>query len=52
MGDSLIYGFSQLSTQSVRNINHPLCGCEVKVIQRNHLPIYNQGVQAKIRKGR
>lgn len=39
-----------LSTQSVRNINHPLCGCAVFVIQKNHLsvimrlfkPIYNE----------
>lgn len=39
-----------LSTQSVRNRNHPLCGCAVIVIQKNHLsvimrlfkPIYNE----------
>jgi hypothetical protein len=39
-----------LSTRSVRNINHPLCGCAVFVIQKNHLsviirlfkPIYNE----------
>ena len=38
-----------LSLRSVRNINHPLCGCAVFVIQKNHLsviirlfkPIYN-----------
>ena len=41
---------SQLSTRSVRNINHLLCGCATAVIQKNHLsvimrlfkPIYNE----------
>ena len=33
----------------MRNINHPLCGCAVIVIQRNHLYVYNRGVQATIK---
>ena len=37
-----------LSSRSVRNINHPLCGCAVNVIQKNHLSIYNEVVQAEI----
>jgi len=38
-GVSFVYGFSQLRTQSGRNINHPLCGCAVKVIQKVTLPL-------------
>ena len=30
---------TQLSAQRVRNINHPLCGCAVFVIQKNHLSV-------------
>ena len=33
----------------MRNINHPLCGCAVIVVQRNHLYVYNRGVQATIK---
>ena len=39
--------------ERARNINHPLCGCAVIVIQRNHLSAYNRGVQATmIKKGK
>ena len=31
-----------------RNINHPLCGCAVYVIQKNHLSINNEFVKAEI----
>lgn len=41
-----------LSSRSVRNINHPLCGCTVYVIQKNHLSIYNEVVQAEIINGK
>lgn len=36
----------------MRNINHPLCGCTVYVIQKNHLSIYNEVVQAEIINGK
>ncbi len=42
-------GYDPVEHARVRNINHPLCGCAVYVIQKNHLsvimrlfkPIYN-----------
>ena len=37
-----------LNTHSVRSINHPLCGCAVKVIPKNHLFQYNVVVQATL----
>ena len=47
---SFLWVVTLLSSRSVRNINHPLCGCAVFVIQKNHLsviirlfkPIYNE----------
>lgn len=41
---------SQQRNEQMRNINHPLCGCAVFVIQKNHLsviirlfkPVYNE----------
>lgn len=36
----------------MRNINHPLCGCTVYGIQKNHLSIYNEVVQAEIINGK
>ena len=33
----LLWVVTLLSSRSVRNINHPLCGCAVCVIQKNHL---------------
>lgn len=44
----ILWVVTLLSSQSVRNINHPLCGCAVYVIQKNHLSIYNEVVQAEI----
>lgn len=41
-----------LSTQGVRSINHPLCGCAVKVIPKNHLFQYNVVVQATLSEGK
>ena len=46
----LLWVVTLLSSRSVRNINHPLCGCAVYVIQKNHLsaimrlfkPIYSE----------
>lgn len=43
-------GHDPVEHACVRNINHPLCGCAVFVIQKNHLsaimrlfkPIYNE----------
>ncbi|SCW80048.1 hypothetical protein SAMN02910400_02494 [Lachnospiraceae bacterium C10] len=37
---------TQLSSRSVRNRNHPLCGCAVFVIQKNHLSAIILDVQA------
>ena len=36
-GYFLLWVVTLLSSRSVRNINHPLCGCAVYVIQKNHL---------------
>ena len=33
-------------------INHPLCGCASKVIQKNYLSVYNKVVQAILQKGK
>ena len=43
-------GYDPVEHARVRKINHPLCGCAVYVIQKNHLsvimrlfkPIYNE----------
>ena len=48
---SIMWVVTLSSSQSVRDINHPLCGCAVFVIQKKHLsvimrlfkPIYNEG---------
>lgn len=32
--------------------NHPLCGCALVVIQKNHLSMYNKVVQAILQKGK
>lgn len=37
---------SQQRNGDVRNIIHPLCGCATIVIPKNHLSVYNRGVQA------
>ena len=43
-----IMGRDPVELGNERNINHPLCGCAVYVIQKNHLSIYNEVVQAEI----
>lgn len=44
----IIMGRDPVELGNERNINHPLCGCAVYVIQKNHLSIYNEVVQAEI----
>ena len=46
--NSFIMGRDPVELGNERNINHPLCGCAVYVIQKNHLSIYNEVVQAEI----
>lgn len=43
-----IMGRDPVELGNERNINHPLCGCAVYVIQKNHRSIYNEVVQAEI----
>jgi len=38
--------------KSSSTINHPLCGCESNVIQKNYLSVYNRVVQAILQKGK
>lgn len=56
-----IIGFSLLNCleffvfrkmKSSSTINHPLCGCESNVIQKNYLSVYNRVVQAILQKGK
>lgn len=46
--NSCFMGRDPVELGNERNINHPLCGCAVYVIQKNHLSIYNEVVQAEI----
>ena len=43
-----IMGRDPVELGNERNINHPLCGCAVYVIQKNHRSICNEVVQAEI----
>ena len=41
-----------MSTGSVRNINHPLCGCAMYVIQKNHLSAIIEVSKPLLQKGK